>query len=51
MSSGLSVVIPLYNEAHCLQDSVAQVIGELEALGEPWWELILVDDGSRDRTR
>ena len=45
----VSVVVPLYNEA----DSVAQLYRELhEALGE-WehpYELVLVNDGSTDRT-
>lgn len=48
---GLSVVIPLYDEAHCLAENVGQVIAGLTALAEPSWELILVDDGSRDATR
>ncbi len=44
----LSVVVPLYNE----EESVRPLIEAVrEALGEaPPWELVLVDDGSRDRT-
>ncbi len=44
----LSVVVPLYNE----EDNVRPLVEAVrEALGEaPPWELVLVDDGSRDRT-
>ncbi|MDY0063280.1 MAG: glycosyltransferase family 2 protein [Myxococcota bacterium] len=48
---GLSVIVPLYNEAGCLDRSVRQIVAELEELGESSWELLLVDDGSRDDTR
>lgn len=44
----LSVVVPLYNEEESVRPLVEAV---REALGEaPPWELVLVDDGSRDRT-
>ena len=46
---GLSIVIPLYNEA----ENVAPLVARLhETLGdyERPWEVILVDDGSRDET-
>ncbi len=44
----LSVVVPLYNE----EESVGPLIGAIrEAMkAEPSWEVVLVDDGSRDRT-
>jgi dolichyl-phosphate beta-glucosyltransferase len=45
----LSVVIPAYNEEKVIGDSVAKVARYLAATPEP--ELIVVDDGSRDRTR
>ncbi len=44
----LSVVVPLYNEEESigpLVDAVRAALGEL-----PTWELLLVDDGSRDET-
>jgi dolichyl-phosphate beta-glucosyltransferase len=44
----LSVVIPAYNEAGIIGDTVARVAAYLEASGSH--ELIVVDDGSRDRT-
>lgn len=48
----LSVVVPLYNEEESLPHLVAAV---RDALTGAWgtsraWELVLVDDGSRDRT-
>lgn len=45
----LSIVIPLYNEEQCVAPLAARVH---ECLADyPWpWELILVDDGSSDRT-
>ncbi len=44
----LSVVVPMYNE----EDSAGPLVEAVRsALGEAYaWELILVDDGSRDRT-
>jgi dolichyl-phosphate beta-glucosyltransferase len=45
----LSVVIPAYNEEHVIGDSIARVAEYLAGTPDP--ELIVVDDGSRDRTR
>lgn len=45
----LSVVVPGYNEAERLPRSLDKVVPWLEGLGRPF-ELILVDDGSRDST-
>ncbi len=44
----LSVVIPAYNEAAVIGDTVARVTAYLEATGNH--ELIVVDDGSQDAT-
>src|SRR3954453_15238652 len=44
----LSVVIPAYNEAGVIGDTVARVAAYLEATGNH--ELIVVDDGSHDAT-
>jgi glycosyltransferase involved in cell wall biosynthesis len=43
--SGVSVVIPAYNEA----DVIGEVVASLAAAA-PWHEIIVVDDGSRDAT-
>src|SRR4051794_5207198 len=47
--TGLSVVIPAYNEERVIGDSIARVGAYLAQTPDP--ELIVVDDGSRDRTR
>jgi glycosyltransferase involved in cell wall biosynthesis len=44
----LSVVVPLYNEEDNVRPLVQAVRAALAA--HPAWELVLVDDGSRDRT-
>jgi dolichyl-phosphate beta-glucosyltransferase len=46
--TGLTVVIAAYNEEKVIGDTVVRVGTYLEAMSEP--ELIIVDDGSRDRT-
>lgn len=45
----LSVVIPVYNEEHALPELLDRCARACDAVGRPW-ELILVDDGSRDRS-
>jgi glycosyltransferase involved in cell wall biosynthesis len=49
MVAGLSVVIPVYNEAGNLTPLVSDAIAVLEALGRDY-EVILVNDGSTDGT-
>lgn len=44
-----SVVAPLMNEAESLPEFIARTSAVMKKLGESW-ELILVDDGSADRT-
>jgi glycosyltransferase involved in cell wall biosynthesis len=46
----ISIVVPLFNEADNVLDLHAQVTAALERAGRSF-ELILVDDGSRDATR
>lgn len=46
---GLSVVIPAYNEESGIAGVVDRILSVLEALHLPF-EIIVVDDGSRDRT-
>jgi len=45
----VSIVAPAYNEAKNLAAFVAAMTPVLDALGEPW-EIVFVDDGSRDDT-
>jgi len=46
---GISVVIPVYNEEENVAEGFREVSGVLETTGMPY-EIIYVDDGSRDRT-
>ena len=46
----ISVVIPVYNEAGCLQAHVEALRPLLEELAPGDWEIVLVDDGSVDGT-
>jgi len=49
MKPVISVVAPVFNEAATLPEFYRRVAEALEPLGEPW-ELVLVDDGSRDQS-
>jgi len=46
----VSVVVPVYNEEQSLPQLVAE-IGAAMATLDTTWELVLVDDGSKDRSR
>ena len=46
----ISIVIPAYNEEACIGPTLAAVVAELTRTGRPW-EVLVVDDGSTDRTR
>lgn len=49
MSATVSVIIPIYNEAGQIEETVRAVMAHMN--GKPYaFELILVDDGSSDRT-
>jgi glycosyltransferase involved in cell wall biosynthesis len=45
----VSIVAPAYNEARNLAAFIAALTPVLDGLGEPW-EIVFVDDGSRDDT-
>ena len=45
----VSVVVPIYNEQEILPELRTRLAAALDSIGEPW-ELILVNDGSRDRS-
>lgn len=42
-----SVIVPVFNEKDCLREMYQRMVTTLDSTGEPW-ELVLVDDGSRD---
>jgi glycosyltransferase involved in cell wall biosynthesis len=46
----LSVVVPLYNEQAIVDELCRRILAAVRAIGCPF-ELVLVDDGSRDQTR
>ena len=46
----VSVVIPVFNEAECLQGVLEEVVGALEQSLGRTFEILVVDDGSADRT-
>lgn len=43
----ITVVVMTYNEVATLEQTVAEIRGELERLGRPW-EILIIDDGSTD---
>ena len=45
----LSAVVPAYNEAESLPELHRELVAALDRLGRPW-EILYVDDGSRDGT-
>ena len=47
--TGLSVVVPVYNEVESLRELHRELATVLDSLGRPW-EIVYVDDGSRDGT-
>ena len=46
----VSVVCPFYNEERILEEALTRLLDALATLGRPW-ELLVVDDGSTDRSR
>lgn len=46
----LSVVIPAYNEAHAIAGVVERLARNLEGQGHTSYEILVVDDGSKDGT-
>ena len=44
-----SIVIPLYNEEHSIRTLYSRIVEAMEEFDEPY-QIIFVDDGSRDRT-
>jgi glycosyltransferase involved in cell wall biosynthesis len=46
----LSIVVPVFNNASTLDELIDRLVATLEGAGIPDFELIFVDDGSRDRS-
>ena len=50
--SSVSVIVPAYNEASIIEESLGQVYTYMRTLdGRFRWEIVVVDDGSTDETR
>jgi len=47
MKPTYSIVVPIYNETCCLDALYSRLSEVMDSTGEPW-ELVLVDDGSKD---
>ena len=47
MEPTFSIIAPIYNEECCLDELYRRISEVMDPTHEPW-ELILVDDGSRD---
>ena len=45
----ISIIMPAYNEAHCIEESIASVKRQFDEFSDDY-EIILVDDGSEDGT-
>lgn len=50
MASGLSIVIPAYNEEKRLRPTLETLLADLPEVLAVRWEIVVVDDGSTDRT-
>lgn len=46
----LSVVVPIFNEEECLPEVLTELRDALDGGGIAAWEVVVVDDGSRDRS-
>lgn len=46
----LSVILPVFNEAESITSVLEELVGVLEQAFSGRWEILAVDDGSRDRT-
>lgn len=47
--SGVSIVIPVYNEEEALPHLIGRLLPVMDGLGRPW-EILFINDGSRDGT-
>jgi len=50
MTQLLSLVVPFYNEAEAIQSFADAILPALEAVPDTSWEIVCVDDGSKDGT-
>lgn len=50
MENLISIVLPCYNEEAIIQKNVSVVISYLEKIGKYKWEIVIINDGSKDKT-
>ncbi|MGO9816581.1 MAG: glycosyltransferase family 2 protein [Acidocella sp.] len=50
MTQLLSLVVPFYNEAEAIQSFADSILPALETVPDARWEIVCVDDGSKDGT-
>ncbi|HUM08336.1 MAG TPA: glycosyltransferase family 2 protein, partial [Acidocella sp.] len=50
MTQLLSLVVPFYNEAEAIQSFADSILPPLETVPDTRWEIVCVDDGSKDGT-
>ncbi|HTP01821.1 MAG TPA: glycosyltransferase family 2 protein, partial [Anaerolineales bacterium] len=50
MTQLLSLVVPFYNEAEAIQSFADSILPALETVPDTRWEIVCVDDGSKDGT-
>lgn len=46
----VSLVLPAYNEEAILEDNLQAIVAYMEKLGKYDWEILLINDGSKDNT-
>ena len=46
----ITLVIPAYNEEAIINDNINQVVEYLQKLDKYKWEIVLINDGSKDKT-
>lgn len=51
LKGGLSVFFPAYNEEGNIKDTVEKAVGVLEKIKVGSWEILVINDGSKDRTK
>lgn len=47
----VSIILPCYNEEALLEENVTQIVNYIETIEEPYeWEILIINDGSKDAT-
>jgi glycosyltransferase involved in cell wall biosynthesis len=50
MGNLISIVLPCYNEEAIIENNVNTILGYLKSLNKYNWEIVIINDGSRDKT-